>query len=154
MTVSCTRAERAGLASEAGVLALGNELLVCERETVFEGHQRQRHSRHRDRRNRLSGCLVRLVRGRHAGRRPASNQDDPLPRLLTPAQSVAVPIYIPGGDVNKFLATTRITVEDSTGRQYAVSRGQLRSMKQRIERDAADAANGEPFSLRIRSHPR
>jgi hypothetical protein len=86
------------------------------------------------------------------GVRPAT-EDDALPKLLSPSQSVSLSIYLDSLNVPKFEEITKIVVEDSAQRKYRLSEKQLRAMKEWVRRAVTSAGGGEPGSLRVQSRP-
>ena len=67
------------------------------------------------------------------GVRPAS-QDDPLPALLAPAQSVTLEIYLGGSTLTEFQVVRAIAVEDSNGRKHRLPRKELDTAKLYMQR--------------------
>jgi hypothetical protein len=96
-----------------------------------------------------NGGLVWLLPTFPGGVRPATQEDEKLPALLTPAKSVRVSIYLSAANIERFYATSAIAVEDSSGRKHYVAQAHLQSMKDRIRKTAA-VAGGDPHFLAVR----
>ena len=97
------------------------------------------------------GGLTWLTPEFEGGIRPATQEEQILPALLTPAKSVEIPICLSANNFDRFYATNGIAVEDSAGRKHRVNRHHLKSMQERVQQ-TAKVTNGEPYSVRVRSN--